>query len=263
MKTQLLIPSALLLATLLGACGEKAAKPASAPIASSPQATSAAGDAAADNAGVDAPDRELQRGLEQIAAKPIRLLSEGETPKASIAPNGDFTIGGKPVAIDDAQRARLIAYRAQLVAITQMGVELSSRGAGVLTDKIGDAIGRVFEGDSLDEAKNELKAEGKKLDAVTSRLCDTLPALLREQETLATALPAFKPYAHFTQSDKDACRSSVVSVQGTAEKIGKTVGAGIGNPFKGGIVAGYLTSDAEHARKSPDPAKSSPASPIK
>jgi hypothetical protein len=262
MKPYLLVSSATLLSVLLTACGEKTPSPTNdSNDASAAAATSVPGDAADEATGEDTPDADMQRDLDAIAAEPIRLLAEGGAPKASIAANGDFTIGGKPVAVDDAQRARLVAYRAQLVMLTQAGAELGSRSTGALADKIGDAIGKVFEGDAPDDIRDELKAEARKLDAAARRLCDSLSPLLREQDALTAALPEFKPYAHFAQADAEACRGTVVSVPATGEKIGKTIGAGIGNPFKGGLVAGYLAAGADHAKRVADGAQTGSAEP--
>jgi hypothetical protein len=224
-----LIAFALLSTSMLAACGEKAA-PA---------------DAKGANQDDAALDHEIQKDLTEIASDSIRLYGGRDQIRASIAQNGDFKVGGKTVAVDDAQRARLLAYRKELVALAQAGAELSARSADVATDKIGSAIENVFDGEKPGEAPEESKPGVEKMNASAQRVCDTLPALVREQQALAASLPEFAPYANFSPSDVDACNGASIANDAVSQKIGKTIGAALGNPFKGGMVAGYMTVKTE------------------
>lgn len=235
MNPRILAPTAVLIASMLTACGDTAPK-------ASPAATSAA--QAADDTAVDA---EIERDIAQLGAGPTRLYAENAIFPAKIAPGGDFSISGKAVAIDDAQRALLVAYRERFVAIAQAGQELSARSTGAAADKIGDAIGGVFGDADPNDLSEELKSEGEKMTTAAGRICDTLPALHDAQNALTAALPEFKPYAHIVEADVAACHGAEIRSRSSAEKIGKLIGTALESSFSGGLVAGYMESEARHS----------------
>jgi hypothetical protein len=237
MQLRLFAPAVLSLA-LLAACGEKAAAAAS--------ASAKADDAIASEAALD---RDIQKEFAEIAADSIRLYAALDQTRATIAANGDFKIGGKIVAIDEAQRALLLAYRTELVALAQAGAELSARSADAATEKLGNAIENVFDREKPGEASDESKSRIEKTNAAAQRICARLPSLLREQDALAATLTAFKPYAIVTQTDVDACGGATPEGRHASEKISRMIGAAIGNPFKAGMVAGFIDARAEKAAK--------------
>lgn len=143
------------------------------------------------------------KARDELATNNIDLDATGQ-PKAQIAPNGDFIVGGKPVAIDDAQRKLLLEYRAGITAIAAAGIDIGVQGADLAGKAVTEALAGVFTGKSDEvEKKIEGHAEGIKQAAV--KLCEKLPALLDTQNRLAASLPAFKPYASMSQQDIDDC----------------------------------------------------------
>lgn len=143
------------------------------------------------------------KARDELATNSIDLDATGH-PKAQIAPNGDFIVGGKPVAIDDAQRKLLLEYRAGITTIAAAGIDIGVQGADLAGKAVTEALAGVFTGKSDEvEKKIEGHAEGIKQAAV--KLCTKLPALLDTQNRLAAALPAFQPYATMSQQDIDDC----------------------------------------------------------
>jgi hypothetical protein len=145
---------------------------------------------------------EASRGL---ARENIRVGEESGEPKAEISPQGDFIVGGKPVAVDEAQRKLLLAHRANLVAVAQAGIAVGMQGADLGLEAATGALKSVFNGDS-EEFSKEMEARGKQIEADAMKICDALPPLLASQQALAAALPAFQPYATMDQTDIDDCR---------------------------------------------------------
>lgn len=249
MRTRFLLTAALLSASVLTACDRPAsnadsgAKNVAEPAAESPQAS----------------DEDLRRELDAIASQPMPLYAEPPVPKATIAANGDFAIGRESIAIDDAQRARLVAYREHLVTMAQAGIDMDSRFMDAVAEKIDAKIDEFFDGKPSENPDRIAKprAQKERIELAGRRICEALPGLLREQQALADSIPRFAPYAHFAQADVDACRDGVVFDQTSGEKIGKTIAAAIGNPFRGGMIAGFMAAKNEQTA-APQPGSERP-----
>ncbi|WP_027080337.1 hypothetical protein [Luteimonas mephitis] len=127
-------------------------------------------------------------------------------PKAAITPRGDLLIGGRPVAIDDAQRALLLAYRGDIIDLAVAGADLGTKGADFGMRAAGKALRGAFSG-SHDQVEAEIEAEASRFEAQAREICKHLEPMLETQQRLAAQLPEFRPYATMDQSDIDDCRS--------------------------------------------------------
>ena len=189
MKLRMLLP-ALLLALPLAACGGRDH------------------DAPAADAH---PDTTLGKTVRAATDQARKALLEGNLalnasgqPKAEITPDGHLLISGKEVTTTAEQRAQLLAYRQQIQAVAEAGMQIGVAGANLGTRAAGEAIRGVFSGNTADiEAR--VNAEADKLKAEATRLCKRMPALMASQQAIAATLPAFAPYATMDQSDIDSC----------------------------------------------------------
>jgi len=129
-------------------------------------------------------------------------------PKAEITPQGDFLLDGKAVTVTPAQRAMLLQYRGQIIAIADAGMTLGSKGAELAGKAVGESLGALFSGDA-DAIGKRVEAEADKLKAEVRLLCGQLPPMLATQQQLAASLPQFKPYATMTQDDVDDCARDI------------------------------------------------------
>ncbi|GAB3384161.1 YggN family protein [Lysobacter fragariae] len=145
-------------------------------------------------------------------------------PKAEITPKGDLLIDGKTVTINDAQRKLLLDYRGHYVGVAQNGMEIGAQGADLAGKAISEAIGGIFSGKSEKEIERSVEAEATRIKAAARQLCSRLPAMKASQDTLAAALPEFRPYATMDQSDIDDCykedsHSTTVSVDADGRDV--------------------------------------------
>lgn len=212
---------ALLLAGLT-ACGQTPA-PASAP--------AAADDTAVASTRLGQKVREAtEKAREKMATSNISVSEGASTlPKAEITPQGDLLIGGKPVTINENQRALLLQHRANVTAIALAGMEIGVQGADLGMRAAGEAIKGIFSGNTEDiEKKVEAEAEKMKLSA--AKLCEKLPALQESQQALAAAIPEFKPYANLKQVDVEGCIEDTSPV--ASYDAGKEVGGAIARIVK-------------------------------
>lgn len=134
----------------------------------------------------------------------FRIGHSSNGSKAQLTPQGDLLVDGKAVPVTPGQRAMLLDYRRQIIAVAETGMTLGVKGA----DLAGKAVLETFSGlmhGNPDEAGKRIEAEGKRLEADAKQICTKLPAMLATQQRLAASLPAFRPYASMTQEDVEDC----------------------------------------------------------
>lgn len=178
---------------LLGGCGRNEAPAAQAP-------------------GTESADSALGRTLGKVAEKVhsklesqnISLNNGKAGAKAEITPQGDLLVGGKQVAIDDAQRALLLKYRASVIAVAAAGTDIGMKGADFGLRTAGKALRGVFSGNG-DQVEAEIEADAREFEAQARKICEHLSPMLETQQQLAAQLPEFRPYATMDQSDIDDC----------------------------------------------------------
>ncbi|MBP6750015.1 MAG: hypothetical protein KA144_10285 [Xanthomonadaceae bacterium] len=208
MNTTARIATVLISTALFAACGDRTSTPAS----SGAEPKTMIGKAV---------EEATDKARRELAKENVGMLSVEGQPKAEITPQGDLLIGGKAATIDAKQRTLLLEHRKRIVAVAETGMDIGVQGADLAGKAIGDAIGSIFNGNT-DELEKKVEAEGKKIEKSAARLCELLSPLLASQQTLAQALPAFKPYATMTQKDVDECSTEKGNGNG-GEIIGKVI----------------------------------------
>lgn len=196
MMTRLLLPT-LLLCLPLAACGNHdagKADPATGKAASPAAEASTVGKTVQD--ATDKARRELAQGNIKI--------SNDQSDKAEITPQGELLINGKTVSTTASQRALLLDYRKQVEAIAGAGMDIGVAGANLGVKAAGEALKGIFSGDT-NGIEERVNAEASKIEAQAKQLCTLLPGMMAKQQALAAAVPEFKPYATMDQSDIDDC----------------------------------------------------------
>ena len=201
---RLLIPT-VLAGALLAACNNAPAPPAPPPAPDAPQTMiGRAASKAIDQARAELATSNLTLGRDGGITINGNRIGQGSQPKAEITPQGDFLIEGKPVTINDDQRALLLDYRRQVHAMAETGMAMGVKGADMAGAAMKQAFDSIFSGDSQ-QMEDRLEAEGKKLEAEAKQLCTQLTPLLDTQTKLSASLPEFQPYATLTQEDINDC----------------------------------------------------------
>lgn len=177
--------------------------------------------------------------------KVITLRASGQ-PDAKISADGELTIDGKTVALNDSQRALLQSYLKEMNAMTADGIAIGKQGAALAGTAVSEAIKGAITGDGkpVDE---KIEAEAKKIEQQAMQLCKRLVTIKASQDALAEQLPAFKPYATIDASDVDDCGSK----SGDSYAAGKEAGGALARAMKGekdGTAGtGEATAKAENA----------------
>ncbi len=137
-------------------------------------------------------------------------VSSSDGTKVEISPKGDLLINNTPVTLNDSQRALVLQYRQQMLAVAEAGIDVGIQGANLGVRAASEALKGIFSGNT-DKIEERVNAEAAKIEASASKICDQLPALLATQQQLAAVIPEFKPYAKMDQSDIDDCRDVQVT----------------------------------------------------
>lgn len=157
----------------------------------------------------------MDKAQEKLREEPITVSHNAPNqPVAKITPQGDFIVDGKTVAITAAQREALLEYRKQLIAVATQGIAVGKQGAALGLHAASTAIADALAGKSNDEIQKKVEAQTAGIRQAAAKICDELPSMMAEQQKLAAALPAFKPYATMTQSDIDGCREDALRDDG-------------------------------------------------
>ncbi|WP_256774575.1 MULTISPECIES: DUF2884 family protein [unclassified Stenotrophomonas] len=195
MTTRLLLP-ALLLCLPLAACGNQDAGKAT-------PATTKTASATADTTVGKTVQEATDKARKEMAQGNIKI-SNDQSDKAEITPQGELLINGKTVPTTASQRALLLDYRKQVEAIAGAGMDIGVAGANLGVKAAGEALKGIFSGDT-NGIEERVNAETSKIEEKAKQLCTLLPEMMNKQQALAAALPAFKPYATMDQSDIDDC----------------------------------------------------------
>lgn len=159
--------------------------------------------------------------------KVITLRASGQ-PDAKISADGELTIDGTAVAVNDAQRALLQSYLKEMNAMTADGIAIGKQGAALAGTAVSEAIKGAIKGDG-DQVDAKIEAEAKKIEQQAMQLCKRLVTIKASQDALAEQLPAFKPYATIDASDVDDCGSK----SDDSYAAGKEVGGSLARAVKG------------------------------
>lgn len=130
--------------------------------------------------------------------------------KAEITPEGDFLIEGEAVAIDDAQRRELLAYRGQVIDIALAGMDIGEHAALAAIDSVDRGMFRLL----FSALSGRLERDMEKtitglVQPVVLQICSSLPALYESQQRLAVSVPDFGPYANLDPDEASNCEADV------------------------------------------------------
>ncbi len=131
-------------------------------------------------------------------------------PKAEITPQGDFLIEGKAQAIDPRQRRELLTYRGQVIDIAIRGIDIGERAGQAALDAVGTSwMGMLFGAMTGSLERRVERVVRQQVGPGVRDICRQLPEVHATQQRLASALPAFRPYATLDRDDIDECETEV------------------------------------------------------
>ena len=125
---------------------------------------------------------------------------------ADVTAAGDLSIGGKAVALTPVQRGLLKQYYAQVMAVRDDGIATGKAGAAMAGHAIGSVASGLAHGDP-DSIGPAIDARAKQVEAKAMTVCNDVQALQAQQSAIASALPAFTPYARIGAHNMTNCKA--------------------------------------------------------
>lgn len=131
-------------------------------------------------------------------------------PRGEITPAGDLIVDGKAVAVDAAQRARLLAYRRQVIDVARAGVDAGEKAALAALEATDVSLLRLIVGGMSGSLERRVESVvQREVRPAVLRICRQLPALRGSQQALAAELPAFRPFATLREDGVARCESDL------------------------------------------------------
>ncbi len=139
--------------------------------------------------------------------------------KASIAANGNMTIDGKAVTLNDQQRALSKSYYDATKTVALHGIEIGKESAKLATQAVGSALNNIFssekettidkkveaKSDKMEGIEKTIEAKASAIEVVAQKLCASAMELNVIQEKLSAAVPAFVAEPMEVVTKKDGC----------------------------------------------------------
>jgi hypothetical protein len=109
------------------------------------------------------------------------------------------------VPVPEAVKPHLVAYNSAVRAVRQHGIDTGRAGADVAASAASEVTKGLTSGDTSQiGAKIEAKADAVKERAL--EICGDLAAARAEQDAVAAAVEAFRPYAVIEAGEAERCR---------------------------------------------------------
>ncbi|HKU78755.1 MAG TPA: DUF2884 family protein [Rhodanobacteraceae bacterium] len=128
-------------------------------------------------------------------------------PSAHVGRDGALEIDGKTIAVTPEQRQLLQRYYREAQDTMSSGAAVGKQGVQIATHGIGAAIASIFH-DGASPAEKKLDAQSDQIEAAADKLCADVKALGATQNAIATAIPAFAPYASRNRMECSVTRSA-------------------------------------------------------
>ncbi|WP_430389589.1 DUF2884 family protein [Dyella sp. 20L07] len=136
----------------------------------------------------------------------VTIKSPG-VPDAVVDADGQLSIDGHDVAVNDAQRALLKSYNAAAQTMRADALATGKAGVATATQAMSAAAGKITGADNAEATKAKVEAAAQGVKQAAAKICDDLAAMKATQDQLATQLDAFKPYADaLANSNVERCR---------------------------------------------------------
>jgi hypothetical protein len=125
----------------------------------------------------------------------VTIKADG-VPDAVVDSQGQLSIDGHVVPVNDAQRALLQRYNASAQSMREDAMATGKAGAATAAQAVSSVAGKLT-GSDADKAaaSDQIEAAAQKVKLAAAKICDDVGNMKSAQDELGTQLDAFKPYA--------------------------------------------------------------------
>lgn len=147
-------------------------------------------------------------------------MHASDQPAATITSTGSLSVGPKLIDVSPDQRQMLMHFYSGVVSIQasskamkQAGVDMAGDALHVAGHSIASAVGVAADSSTADKATAQaIQTKGDAMEKKAHQLCIRVHQIKSLQTTMATQIPAFKPYAGLDPAPGASCHGSVVVV---------------------------------------------------
>jgi hypothetical protein len=136
------------------------------------------------------------------------LVTAEDGSRASISPEGDLVVRGRRVAVSATDRRALRHYNETVHGIVEQGIELGMQGAGLAFSALGEVVAALASGEP-ERAERRVERRAEPIKEAARELCKEVQALVLVQESIASRVPAFRPYAVMDEDAGEDCVEDV------------------------------------------------------
>jgi hypothetical protein len=126
-------------------------------------------------------------------------------PDAIVSKTGELSIAGASVNLDAAQKALVIRYFADAIALRDDGFATGMAGASTAITALSSVVSGLASGEP-DKIGTDVEAKAAQVEAKAMKVCGDLHDLAATQNALSASLPDFRPYALISDKEVDECR---------------------------------------------------------
>jgi hypothetical protein len=136
------------------------------------------------------------------------LLRPTGSARAEVSADGSLAIDGKPVELNDAQRADLVRYHAKALEFIDHAKDTGAAGAAVGVAAVKEVASGLASGDTS-KIGERVEAKADVVRQAADKLCSDLEAIVALQATIGAELEAFRPYAVIGSKDPAECHKGI------------------------------------------------------
>jgi hypothetical protein len=126
-------------------------------------------------------------------------------PDAIVSKTGELSIAGTTVNLDSAQKALVVRYFDNAIALRDDGFATGMAGASTAITALTSVVSGLASGEP-DKIGSDVEAKAAQVEAKAMKVCGDLQDLAMTQNALSASVPAFRPYALINEKDVDECR---------------------------------------------------------
>jgi len=146
--------------------------------------------------------RDMKDDRAAMHRQPLELRGDAGVPAATIAVDGQVSIGKEPVPTTEAQRGATLDYRAASLALADMSFDTADHLTKFAVPRL--LLSSIVHG--FDGASRGIEADAQKATH-TPAFCSSLDQLRQKQDAMVAEVERLRPYARLTQEDVLDCRA--------------------------------------------------------
>ena len=130
------------------------------------------------------------------------VITADDDSEARVEPDGTLRIDGRRAHLGERDRQALVLYNQSIRRIEHRAIEIGVQGAGLAVHAVTEAVVAIA-GGHPQRAERRVRAHAEDLKDNARRLCQEMRAVEQLQDSIASRVAAFRPFAVIELDDDD------------------------------------------------------------